>query len=206
MKYISGKRNIADSLSRLLSRRTENTSEQNGIEDYVHSIALALSTKEIERASEMDEELCDVRRCLLSGQWERSNIKEYLPVKNKLCAIGQVILHGTRIVISKSLGTRVLEFGHEGHPCIVVMKRNLRSKVWWPGIDINTKDVERECHTCYGCHLVGIPAKPEPMHRTQLPSAPLEHLIKQQIFWVHDLFEIRCLFLLTTIGDTRLLK
>lgn len=80
MKYISGKRNIADSLSRLLSRPTENSSEQSGIEDCVHSIALAatpkaLSTKEIERASETDEELCDVRRCLLSSQWERSKFK-----------------------------------------------------------------------------------------------------------------------------------
>lgn len=59
VKYISGKRNIADSLSRLLSRPTENSSEQNGIEDYEHSIALAatpiaLFTKEIERASETD--------------------------------------------------------------------------------------------------------------------------------------------------------
>lgn len=118
VKYISGKRNIADSLSRLLSRPTENSSEQNGIEDYEHSIALAatpiaLFTKEIERASETDEELCDVRRCLLSGQWERSKFKEYLPVKNELCAIGQVILRGTRIVIPRSLRTRVLELGHE---------------------------------------------------------------------------------------------
>lgn len=45
--------------------------------------------------------------------------------------------------------------------------------MWWPGKD---KDVERECCTCYGCQLVSIPAKPEPMHRTQLPSAPWEHL------------------------------
>lgn len=66
-----------------------------------------------------------------------------------------------------------LEFGHERHPGIVVMKRNLRSKVWWPGMD---KDVEKECRTCYECQLVSIPAKPEPMHRTQLPSAPWEHL------------------------------
>lgn len=146
VKYISGKPNIADSLSRLLSRPTENSSEQNGIEDYVHSIALAatpiaLSTKEIERASETDEELCDVRRCLLSGQCERSTFKKYLPVKNELCAIGKVILRGIRIVIPKSLRTRVLELGHEGHPGIVVMKRPLRSKVWWPGTD---KDVEEK--------------------------------------------------------------
>lgn len=44
---------------------------------------IALSTKEIERASETDEELCDVRRCLHSaGKWELSTFKKYLPVKN----------------------------------------------------------------------------------------------------------------------------
>lgn len=90
-------------------------------------------------------------------------------MKNELCAIGQVILLGTRIAIPKSLRTRVFELEHEGHSGIVVFKRNLRSNVWWPGMD---KNVERECRTCYGCQLVSIPA----IHRTQLPSAPWEHL------------------------------
>lgn len=94
-------------------------------------------------------------------------------MKNELCAIGQVGLRGTRIVIPKSLRTRILKLGHKGHPGIDVLKKNLRSKVWWPGID---KDVERKCRTCYGYQLVSIPAKPEPMHRTQFPSASWEHI------------------------------
>lgn len=94
MKYISGKRNIADLLSRLLSRPMEKSLEQNGIEDYMHSIALAatpiaLFTREIKHASETDEELCYVHRYLFSGQWERSKLKAYyLTMKNELCAIG----------------------------------------------------------------------------------------------------------------------
>ena len=53
------------------------------------------------------------------------------------------------------------------------MKRNLRTKVWWPGID---RDAEKECRSCYGCQLVGVPTKPEPMQRTKLPVVPWEHL------------------------------
>ena len=68
---------------------------------------------------------------------------------------------------------RILELGHEGHPGIVVMKRNVCSKLWWPGID---KAVEKTCRSCHGCQLVSTPSKPEPMTRTQLPDAPLEHL------------------------------
>lgn len=49
----------------------------------------------------------------------------------------------------------------------------------WPGMD---KDVERECCICYGCQLaIQAYKRPEPMHRTQLPSAPWEHLATA--FW-----------------------
>ena len=53
------------------------------------------------------------------------------------------------------------------------MKQRLRSKVWWPGID---KQAERVCQECFGCQLVSVPTKPEPMIRTELPNAPWEHL------------------------------
>ena len=58
------------------------------------------------------------------------------------------------------------------------MKQNLRSKVWWPGID---NDVENFCRTCYGCQLVGRPEQPEPMVRTELPTAPWTHLAMNNI-------------------------
>ena len=53
------------------------------------------------------------------------------------------------------------------------MKQRLRTKVWWPGID---KEAEGVCKTCHGCQLVSQPLKPEPMVRTELPSAPWQHI------------------------------
>ncbi|CAK8685732.1 unnamed protein product [Clavelina lepadiformis] len=53
------------------------------------------------------------------------------------------------------------------------MKRRLREKVWWPGID---KDSERFCKSCYGCQLVSKPASPEPISSTELPAGPWQHL------------------------------
>ena len=53
------------------------------------------------------------------------------------------------------------------------MKRKLRSKVWWPGID---KEVEKFCQTCHSCQIVGKPQLPEPMKSTELPQGPWQHI------------------------------
>ncbi|KAL9984371.1 hypothetical protein ACROYT_G006657 [Oculina patagonica] len=44
------------------------------------STPVALTTCEIERASEHDPELQSVRECLLNGKWHAIEFKEYLPV------------------------------------------------------------------------------------------------------------------------------
>ncbi|CAG2207858.1 unnamed protein product [Mytilus edulis] len=131
------------------------------------STPVAMTTRE------NDPELKAVRECLVHSQWHRIEFKEYLPIRSELCAIGQLVLRGTRIVIPISLREQVLQLAHEGHPGIVVMKTRLRSKVWWPGID---KSIEKFCRSCYGCQLVSQPSKPEPLKRTELPSAPWQHL------------------------------
>ena len=155
VKYILGPKNIADFLSRLL-HPTSNLKEKNQTDEYVKWVAqestpVALTTREIESASEEDPELQSVRECLLSGRWHDIEFKEYLPMRGELCAIGKLVLRGTRIVVPKELRSHVLELAHEGHPGIVAMKQRLRSKVWWPGLD---KDAERVCKTCHGCQLV----------------------------------------------------
>ena len=61
----------------------------------------------------------------------------------------------------------------ESYPGSVAMKQRLRTKVGWPGID-KEAGVSK---TCRGCQLVSQPRKPEPMVRTELPSAPWQHLV-----------------------------
>ena len=171
VKYIPGPKNIADSLSRLL-HPTSNLKEKGQTDEYVKWVAqeatsVALTTREIESASEEDPER------LLSGRWHDIEFKEYLPMRGELCAIGKLVFRGTRIVVLKELRSHVLELAHEGHAGIVAMEQLLRSKVWWPRLD---KDAERVCKTCHGCQLVSQPLKPEPMTHTEFPSAPWQHL------------------------------
>ena len=135
--------------------------------------AVALTTREIERASEYDPELQSIRECLLNGKWYAIEFKEYLPMQNELSAIGKLVLCGTRIVIPKQICSQVPELAHDSHRGIVSMKQPLRTKVWWPSID---KEVERVCKTCHGCQLIGQPSKPEPMTHTELPPAPWQQL------------------------------
>ena len=62
--------------------------------------------------------------------WNNKECAKYIAVKEELCAIGKVVLRGTRIVISQSLRQQVLAIAHEGHVGIVATKLRLRTKVW----------------------------------------------------------------------------
>ena len=105
VKYIPGPKNIADSLSRLLCAMP--TSEhKDQTEKYVKWVAqeltpVALTTREIERASEHNPELKSVRESILNGQRHVLEFKEYQPVRGELGAIGKLVLRGPRIVIPK---------------------------------------------------------------------------------------------------------
>ncbi|XP_055600154.1 uncharacterized protein K02A2.6-like [Uranotaenia lowii] len=63
----------------------------------------------------------------------------------------------------------MLELAHEGHPGESVMKRRLRDRVWWPGMD---REIEKNVSSCEGCRLVCVPNRPEPMERRPLPNGP----------------------------------
>ena len=90
-------------------------------------------------------------------------------MKNELCTIGKLVLRGDRIVIPHSLRKSVLESAHEGHQGIVKTKSRLRTKVWWPKMDVDT---EQMCKGCHGCQVVGQFSPPEPMQRVEPPTGP----------------------------------
>ena len=134
-----------------------------------YATPIALTTREIEKASNADKELRNLRNCILSHDWRKLDCKSYLPVRSELMTIGFIVLRGTRIVIPSELREHVLKLAHEGPPGIVMMKKRLRSKVWWPGID---KDSERFCKEFYGCQLISKSIAPELFSRKLLTKLP----------------------------------
>ena len=164
--------NIADSLSRLLRRKVEGGNHQWCTEEYVRFVAVsttptALTTRKIEEACADDEELREVRKAIAMGRFEKC--RQCRTVLREFCVIGQLVLRGTHIIIPSKLQPRTLALAHEGHLGVVGTKQNLRTKVWWPGMD---KAAERHCRACHGCQLVARPDPPEPIRSTSLPDGP----------------------------------
>ena len=118
MVHRLGKGNIADPLSRLFRREVKLNNHQQYAEELFRFVAVnvtptALTTREIEEASAIDEELVEVRKAIITGQFEKC--KQYMAMAGELCVIGQLVLRGTRIVIPKKLHPRTLALAHERH-------------------------------------------------------------------------------------------
>ena len=93
VRHIPGKENIADSLSRL-ARSKASADLSSEAEEYVRFVAenstpQALSTREIERASDADKELSNVRKCVQTEMWHKLENKRYLLVRSELSVIGK---------------------------------------------------------------------------------------------------------------------
>ena len=169
---MAGRENIADPLSPLLHRKVKPDNHQRCTEEYVRFAAVsatptALTTREIEETSADDEELKEVRKAIATGRFEKC--RQCMTVAGELCVIGHLVRRGTRVIIPSKLQPRTLALAHEGHLGVVGTKQNLRTKVWWPGMD---KAAERHCRACHGCQLVARPDPPEPIRSTSLLDGP----------------------------------
>ena len=76
---------------------------------------------------------------------------------------------GTRMVVPKVLRDKVVRLAHESHQRVVKTKYRLQSKMWYPGID---KDVKNLCKVCHGCQATSSCDPPDPMSSVLSPSAP----------------------------------
>ena len=174
VRHIPGPQNIADALSRL---PIGSASTLDNLEESIRAIIrltapVALSIRDIERASEADEELRLIRSCLLSDDWTTAPAA-YAAARYELASVGFVVTRGTRIVIPTSLRGHVLALAHEGHQGIAKTKSRLRTKVWWPHID---RDTETTCKRCSSCQVVSQPAAAPPVQPTTLPKGPWQHI------------------------------
>lgn len=175
--YKPGKNNIADPLSRLVITNNHPVCFDTNTEPYVNHIAatatpIAIKFGEINELSQIDDEILAVKNGLTINHWNEK-AKPFKLFETELCFAGDVLLRGNRIVVPEKLRARTVELAHEGHPGIVVMKRRLRSKVWWPKIDT---DAEKYVKKCAGCTMVSAPSPPEPLKRKKLPSEPWKDL------------------------------
>ena len=72
--HVPGHKNIADSLSRLLVLQKCENAVTNELHDYIMHVAqiatpVSLTAREIERASDLDSELVNLRQCISNANW-----------------------------------------------------------------------------------------------------------------------------------------
>lgn len=175
--YQPGPTNLADALSRLSVSDEARESFDPENEKYVQilttlSAPVAITVAEIQKESTSDEEVRGVIEALGHGDWT-GKAKPYKPYETELCVSSEILLRGERIIIPIRLRRRTLELAHEGHPGMVVMKRRLRQKVWWPGLDV---EVEKFVKSCRDCTLVSNATAPEPLIRSEMPDRPWVHV------------------------------
>lgn len=168
--YRKGSSNIADPFSRLCNLRNEKSFDDD-CEEYILAIqeSAAIDVSEIDSQSEKDDEMKAIKECILTGNWTNNKLKAYERFKDEFCVSDNLILRGTKLIIPKSLRYRILQLAHEGHPGESIMKRRLRERVWWSGIDDEAKKFVQQCE---GCRLVSLPSRPEEMQRKKLPLGP----------------------------------
>ncbi|XP_038106874.1 uncharacterized protein K02A2.6-like [Culex quinquefasciatus] len=174
--HIAGKANIADPLSRLPEFQECTTYDEYGESMLLAIVETArpeaLTMGDIVNYTLKDEELAAVKKALISGQWTDA-IKRYVPFRNELMAVNEIVVRGERLVIPKNLRKKVLEIAHIGHPGIERTKQRLRAKVWWPNLD---KDAETLVRSCLDCQIVGQPGPAEPLKIRELPQGPWSYL------------------------------
>ncbi|XP_022810490.1 uncharacterized protein LOC111347516 [Stylophora pistillata] len=76
--------------------------------DFVKAVAeeslpVALTAKQVKRASDSDPELASLRQHILSGDWSQCKKTAYVCVKDELCVLGKLALRCTISVVPKAL-------------------------------------------------------------------------------------------------------
>ena len=92
------------------------SSEKEGIVRFVakEATSVALTTKKIERQSQLDPELQNARYYIETSDWSKCKFMAYTCIKNELCTTGKLVLRDDRTVIPNTLRKRVLEVAHKG--------------------------------------------------------------------------------------------
>lgn len=133
-----------------------------------HTLSVAVTRKELECISREDEEFGKVKLALTNNNWDK-DIKNYKFFQPQLGFYNNILLRGSRIIISTKLRPRILIAAHENQPGVVAMKARLRKTVWWPNMD---EEAENHIKKCTGCIFVAGPTPPNPLRRRQFPAAP----------------------------------
>ena len=68
--------------------------------------------------------------------------------KDELSIYASCILLGSRVIVPPAGRQKIMEELHQGHPGITRVKGLARGFVWWPGMDLDPKNMVKQCPNC----------------------------------------------------------
>lgn len=183
MEYVPSERNIADPLSRMCVQLDDAFDEEDAPHEIAHiknepsiqnieSQTLAITIDQIRKETAKDETLIAVSEALQTNRWSPA-LHKFESIKGDLQYKRGFLLKENRFILPTNLREKALEIAHETHPGITTMKRFLRSRLWWPGMD---GDITKKVEQCDECILLSKDPAPAPMKRTSLPHKKWEYL------------------------------
>lgn len=145
---------------------------------FIRDLPDAVTVDMIRQAAERDPVYSDLIAAVKSGHKPADRrFVPYTSVWAELGVVDGLICRGERIVVPDSEVTGgdgnirewVTEIAHEGHHGMVNMKRYLRERLWWPGLD---KLVERRSASCEACQASTLEHRRDPLQPSTAPSKP----------------------------------
>jgi hypothetical protein len=183
--YVKGRDNIADASSRLYTSEIEPQQYAESeacaeirsceIMEYsaceIRAESKFVSIEEIKRETTACEEIAEVLGFLEGNKWEKNNA--FYQTRERLDFAKGLLIRDDKIVIPKSLRSKVTEAGHVGHFGITKTIATIRERLWWPSMN---KTIENSIKSCMTCVLNGTKTPPAPMTRTKLPEGAMDLL------------------------------
>ena len=193
-RYMSGKVMPCDFNSRHPNSIDHLTSEERqklGIDDgdeitirriFLRDLPDAVTPDMIKEVAEEDSVYKALREAVKSGRKPADpRLVPYTSIWPELGVVDNIVCRGERIVVPDgeviheggNIRTWLTEISHDGHHGMDHMKRYLRPRVWWPGID---KQVERRSAACESCQASTPQHRRDPLQPTVAPTRPWERV------------------------------
>ena len=128
------------------------------------------------------------------GPLTKPDIHDFWELQNWLSTDrGLVLMHG-RIVIPKSLRTKILHCLHAAHQGVDGMKTRANNTIYWPGMNASICNFRVNCPTC----TTIVPNQPwEPIIMTPAPEWPFQQIV-MNIFHICHIAYLACADRLTS--------
>ena len=193
MRYLKGRHMPCDYGSRhpntiqhLTAEEQDNLGFDMGKTIYVRRITLgdspdAIKVRDVVQAAHNDRIYQRICSAVKKGSPPKGIPAPFSKVYGELCVADNILLKGDKIVMpdaeffpgSGNIRRHVIDTAHDGHPGISSMKRRLRSRVWFPGMD---QEITATVEGCLPCQASTPKIQRDPLVPSTPPEEPWQKL------------------------------